>query len=335
MVFLEKLKKRAESAGRRIVLVEGEDERVREAAVRLQEAGHVDPVLLVPDDSVPAPAGWSGEVHVPADAPGIDRFAELYVKERSKKGEELDIDSARTTVSDPLYFAGMMIKNGYADGAVAGATHATGDVVRAALRTVGMSKEAEFVSGAFYMVVPSFRGTAEHEVLTFADAGVIPHPEAEQLKEIAAQASRMRRVIVGDEPRIAFLSFSTRGSADVPSVQKMKKAHDLFRTLCPHIAADGELQADAALIRHVGQQKAPDSPVAGHANVLIFPNLAAGNIAYKLVERLADATAIGPILHGLAQPYNDVSRGADPASIEWVAYVTALMGAGPGELPCG
>jgi len=335
MVFLEKLKERAASAGKRVVLVEGEDERVREAAVNLQKVGHVDPILLVPDDSVAPPAGWRGDLHVPADAPGINRFAELYRKARLGKGEELDLDAARAVVSDPLYFAGMMVQNGYADGAVAGAMHATGDVIRAALRTVGTSKDAEFVSGAFYMVVPSFRGTPEHEVLTFADAGVIPHPEAEQLMEIAAQASRMRRVIVGDEPRIAFLSFSTRGSADVPSVQKMRKAHDLFRELCPHIAADGELQADAALIRHVGQQKAPDSPVAGHANVLIFPSLAAGNIAYKLVERLANAAAIGPILHGLAQPYNDVSRGADPASIEWVAYVTALMASGPGTLPCG
>jgi phosphate acetyltransferase len=335
MVFLEKLKERAASAGKRIVLVEGEDERVREAAVRLQEEGHIEPILLVPDDSVGSPAGWRGDVHLPKDAPGIDRFADLYRKARLGKGEKMDVDAAQAIVSDPLYFAGMMIQNGYADGAVAGATHATGDVIRAALRTVGMSKEAEFVSGAFYMVVPSFRGTPEHEVLTFADAGVIPHPEAEQLMEIAAQASRMRRVIVGDDPRIAFLSFSTRGSADIPSVEKMRKAHDLFRELCPHIAADGELQADAALIRHVGQQKAPDSPVAGHANVLIFPDLAAGNIAYKLVERLANATAIGPILHGLARPYNDVSRGADPASIEWVAYVTALMATGIGELPCG
>jgi phosphate acetyltransferase len=335
MVFLEKLAQRAESAGRRVVLAEGDDERVREAALRLQGTGHVEPVLLASARSPAPPGGWRGAFHVPADDPELERYAELYREARSRKGEGLDQEAARAQLSDPLYFAGMMVQSEAADGAVAGASHATGDVIRAALRTVGIAEQARFVSGAFYMVVPSFRGTPAHEVLTFADAGVIPHPDAEQLMEIAAQASRMRRVIVGDEPRLAFLSFSTRGSADSPSVQKMRKAHDLFRELCPHIAADGELQADAALIRHVGQQKAPDSPVAGHANVLIFPDLAAGNIAYKLVERLANATAIGPILHGLARPYNDLSRGADPASIEWVAYVTALMAVGPGKLPCG
>jgi phosphate acetyltransferase len=334
VVFLEKLVQRAESAGRRVVLAEGDDERVREAAVRLQDEAHIEPVLLAAG-SARAPEGWRGAVRLPAEDPELDRYAELYRESRSEKGELLEPSQARAALSDPLYFAGMMLSSGDADGAVAGATHATSEVIRAALRTVGVSEGAGFVSGAFYMVVPSFRGTPEHEVLTFADAGVIPHPSAEQLMEIAAQASRMRRVIVGDEPRLAFLSFSTRGSADSPAVLKMREAHDLFRKLCPQIAADGELQADAALIRHVGQQKAPDSPVAGHANVLIFPDLAAGNIAYKLVERLASATAIGPILHGLAQPYNDLSRGADPASIQWVAYVTALMAADPGKLPCG
>jgi phosphate acetyltransferase len=208
---------------------------------------------------------------------------------------------------------------------VAGADHASSDVVRAAYRCVGTAAGHTYVTGAFYMVVPSFRGTDEPEVLTFADAGVIPHPNAEQLVEIALQAAEMRPVIVGDVPHVAFLSFSTHGSARSPAVEKMREALDSLRQRNPSLAADGELQADAALIRHVGQRKAPSSPVAGHANVLIFPDLGAGNIAYKLVERLAGATAIGPILHGLALPYNDVSRGADPASIEWVAYVTAVQ----------
>ena len=335
MVFLEKLAQRAERAGRRVVLVEGHDERVCGAAVRLQEIGHIEPVLLVPDDSVTAPEGWRGPLRCTADDPELERFTDLYREVRSAAGERLAADEARQIVRDPLYFAGLMVRAAEADGAVAGATHATGQVIRAALRTVGTEPNTKMVTGAFYMVVPSFRGTPEHEVLTFADAWVIPDPDAEQLVEIAAQAARMRRVVVGDEPRIAFLSFSTRGSAETPAVEKMRVAHDLFRELCPHIAADGELQADAALIRHVGQQKAPDSPIAGHANVLIFPDLGAGNIAYKLVERLANATAIGPILHGLARPYNDLSRGADAESIEWVCYVTALMAAGAGKLPCG
>jgi phosphate acetyltransferase len=333
MPFLQKLAERAAETGSRIVLVEGNDQRVREAALRLQANGHLEPILLVPDASVEGPAAWDGPLRCPADDPELDRYAELYRQIRTKK--KISLETARRRAADPLVFAGLMVRAGDADGAVAGAANATADVIRAALGTVGIAPQAKMVSGAFYMVVPSFRGTPEHEVLTFADAGVVPDPDAEQLMEIARQTAIMRRVIIGDEPRIAFLSFSTLGSADSPAVKKMRRAHDLFRRLCPHVAADGELQADAALIRHVGQQKAPHSPVAGHANVLIFPDLGAGNIGYKLVERLAGATAIGPILHGLARPYNDLSRGSDPEAITAVAYVTALMAtAEPGEL-CG
>ena len=326
MAVLQKLAERADTAGRRIVLAEGQDERVGEAAVLLQQAGHLDPVLLVPDGSHAGPAGFNGEVRCPADDPELRRYADLYHTRQAEKG--VDAQAARRLLADPLYFAGMMVQAGDAAGAVAGAVHSTGDVIKAALRCVGMAPGTRMVTGAFYMVVPSFRGTPEHEVLTFADAGVIPDPDAEQLVEIAAQAAAMRPIIVGDEPRVAFLSFSTRGSAVSPAVEKMRQAHARFEVEHPHVLADGELQADAALIRHVGQRKAPDSPVAGHANVLIFPDLGAGNIAYKLVERLANATAIGPILHGLARPYNDLSRGADAESIESVAYVTALMATG-------
>ncbi len=333
MAFLQKLADRAAESGGRVVLVEGQDERVREAATRLRQSNHLEPILLLPDDSADGPPGWDGQLRRPADDPELDRYAELYLEIQTKK--TLTLDKARRRAGDPLVFAGLMVRAGDADGAVAGAANATADVIRAALRTIGIAPEAKMVTGAFYMVVPSFRGTPEHEVLTFADAGVVPDPDAEQLMEIARQTAIMRRAIVGDEPRIAFLSFSTLGSADSPAVKKMRRAHDLFRELCPHVAADGELQADAALIRHVGQQKAPDSPVAGHANVLIFPDLGAGNIAYKLVERLAGATAIGPVLHGLARPYNDLSRGADPESIVAVAYVTALMATASPSSLCG
>lgn len=323
MGFLGGLAQRAESAGRRIVLAEGHDERVCEAAARLQAHGHIDPILLVPDCSVSPPDAWRGPVRCPVDDPELEAYAELYRQIRPQ--EALDARAARERASDPLYFAGLMVRAGDADGAVAGADHATTDVVRAAYRCIGTSPGHNYITGAFYMVVPSFRGTEGPEVLTFADAGVIPHPNAEQLVEIALQAAEMRTVIVGDEPHVAFLSFSTHGSAKSPAVEKMRQAFEALQQLRPGLAADGELQADAALIRQVGQRKAPDSAVAGHANVLIFPDLGAGNIAYKLVERLAGATAIGPILHGLALPYNDVSRGADPASIEWVAYVTAVQ----------
>jgi phosphate acetyltransferase len=333
MAFLRKLAERASTAGRRIVLAEGDDERVREAAHRLRDGGQLDPILLVSDASTGTAGAWDGALRCPAQDPELDRYADLYRQLHTKR--QVDRATARTQVADPLLFAGLMVRAGDADGAVAGAAHATAEVIRAALRSVGTAPEAKMITGAFYMVVPSFRGTPEHEVLTFADAGVIPDPDVSQLVEIARQTAVMRRAIVGDEPRIAFLSFSTHGSAESPEVQKMRQAHDRFHELCPNVAADGELQADAALIRHVGQQKAPASPVAGHANVLIFPDLGAGNIAYKLVERLAGATAIGPILHGLAKPYNDLSRGADPGAIEAVAYVTALMAmVEPGSL-CG
>jgi phosphate acetyltransferase len=326
VAFLEKLALRAWNGGRRIVLAEGQDERVAEAAVHLRDSGHLDPILLVPDPSHPGPPGWKGPLRCPAEDPEFDRYAELYRQLQPQKRPDPEL--ARSRAAEPLHFAGLMVRAGDADGAIAGATHATGDVIRAALRCVGTAAGTTMISGAFYMVVPSFRGTPEHEVLTFADAGVLPNPTAEELVEIASQAARLRPVIVGDEPRVAFLSFSTRGSARDPAVEKMRRAHILFQQIHPHVPADGELQADAALIRDVGQRKAPDSPVAGHANVLIFPDLGAGNIAYKLVERLAGATAIGPILHGLARPYNDLSRGADPDSIAAVAYVTALVAAG-------
>jgi phosphate acetyltransferase len=175
--------------------------------------------------------------------------------------------------------------------------------------------------------VPPFRGGDAPEVLTFTDAGVVPDPTAEQLADIAAAASDARRRVVGDHPRVAFLSYSTAGSAGGPSVEKVRAAVDLFRAAHPDVVADGELQADAALIASVGERKSPGSPVAGQANVLVFPDLDAGNIAYKLVQRLAGAEALGPIIQGLARPCNDLSRGADVDDIVNVACITALMAA--------
>jgi phosphate acetyltransferase len=230
-------------------------------------------------------------------------------------------------VADPLHFAGLLVRAGEADGAVAGVQHETAKVIRAALRTIGTAPGARTVSGAFYMVLPYFESGDRPEVLTFTDSGVVPDPDAQQLAEIAGQAAEMRTVIVGDEPRVAFLSYSTLGSAEGASVEKMRAALGAFRSAHPGLAADGELQADTALVEAVARRKAPASPVAGRANVLVFPDLNAGNIAYKLVERLAGATAIGPVLHGLARPFNDLSRGADADDVLWVACVTALMAA--------
>ena len=331
MAFLEQLPIRAARAPRRIVLAEGDDERVRDAALRLADEGSLEPVVLIADAAIDMPVEWGGEVRRPADDEELGQFAEIY--REALQGNQLSLAAARDEVRDPLRFAGMMVRTGAADGAVAGAVHATPDVIRAALRCIGVAPGVSSVTGAFYMVVPAFRGGSgggggsadRAEVLTFADSGVVPDPSAAQLAEIAAQAAEMRGRIVGDEPRVAFLSYSTCGSAAGPSVEKMREALSLFRDAHPDVAADGEFQVDAALMEDVGRRKAPGSAVAGRANVLIFPDLDAGNIAYKLVERLAGATAIGPILHGLARPFNDLSRGASAADVEWVAYVTALM----------
>jgi phosphate acetyltransferase len=203
--------------------------------------------------------------------------------------------------------------------------HTTAEVLRAALWCIGTAAGIRTVSSAFYMCVPSFLDTGEPAVLTFTDGSVVPDPDASQLADIAAAAADARRAIVGDEPRIAFLSYATRGSAGGASVEKVRLACELFRERCPDVAADGELQADAALVASIRKRKAPGSPLDRPANVLVFPNLDAGNIAYKLVQRLAHAEAIGPVLQGLARPCNDLSRGASAEDIVNVACITALM----------
>ena len=221
-----------------------------------------------------------------------------------------------------------MMVRGEVDGVVAGAVHATADVLRAGLRVVGFREGNNTLSSSFYMAVRDFRGQGE-EVLTFTDAGVIPDPTVPQLVDIAREAAWARRLIVGDEPRVAFVSFSTKGSADGPSVRKMAEAAEQFRVMEPTVASDGELQADAALIPGVAERKCPESALHGGANVLVFPSLDAGNLAYKLVQRLAGAVALGPILQGLALPLNDLSRGASAQDVADVAYITALMGTAP------
>ncbi len=225
---------------------------------------------------------------------------------------------------DPLVRAAEMLARGEVDGVVAGAVRSSADVIRAGLRHVGLRSGVETLSGCFFMEVAGFRGPSS-EVLVFADAGVTPEPGARALAEIARECVRIRRLVVRDEPVVAFLSYSTLGSAAGPSVERMRRAHRLFRRLEPEVAADGELQADAALVPEVAAVKAPDSPVGGRANVLAFPSLDAGNVAYKLVQRLAGARALGPVLLGLRAPLNDLSRGATTEDVAHVAAITALM----------
>ncbi|MXX70433.1 MAG: hypothetical protein F4205_14990 [Gemmatimonadetes bacterium] len=291
MTFADRLLERAGPLGRTIAFPEGDDPRVVEAAAILARRSVVRPVLL----------------------------------REGEGGEQGGADTAGST----LQRAAAMLCTGRVDGVVAGAVHTTARVIRTALGDVGLRDGVRTLSSSFFMEVPAFRGSGA-EVLTFTDPAVVPRPGPRRLAEIAAEAVRLRRQVIGDEPRVAFLSYSTLGSAGGRSVEAVREAVERFRAWHPGVTADGELQADAALVPEIARVKAPDSVVGGGANILVFPNLDAANIAYKLVQRLAGAVALGPILQGLRAPVNDLSRGASSSDIVLVAAITALMASKPG-----
>ncbi|MEN8118915.1 MAG: phosphate acetyltransferase [Bacteroidota bacterium] len=332
MDLLKQIKESAKKYNKRIVLPEGTEERTLKAANEVLAQGIAQIVLLGDPKEIRGLANKhdlknidKAKIVDPLNHPQKDTYIDLMVELRKKKG--LTREDASKLIEDPLYLGVLMIKNGDVDGEVAGARNATGDVLRPAFQYVKTAPGISVVSGAFIMILKN-KEFGDDGFMVFADCAVHPNPTDSELAEIAVATAKTTKDIAEMEPRVAMLSFSTKGSANHEMVDKVVNATNIAKQMAPDLQIDGELQADAAIIETIGKKKAPGSPIAGKANVLVFPTLETGNIAYKLVQRMADAQAIGPILQGMAAPINDLSRGCSVSDITNLIAITANQAAG-------
>jgi phosphate acetyltransferase len=330
MDLVKKIRKKAAKSQQVIVLPEGMEERTLQATADVVRNNLAELLLLGEEAPIIAKAKELGvnpgtfRIVNPETSGKLEEYARMYADMRAARGKPVSKQKAIDTMKNPLYYGAMMVQQGEATGSLAGAVNTTGAVIAAAARVIGMRPGTNTASGFFIMVLKDTR-FGHNGVLIYADCALIPNPDAEQLAEIAISTAHSAKQLVGLDPKIAMLSFSTKGSGKHKDVDKVREATRLAKEKAPELVIDGELQADAALIPAIGARKSPGSPVAGKANILIFPNLDAGNIAYKLTERLAGAKAIGPIMQGFAKPVNDLSRGCSAEDIANMVAVTSVM----------